>query len=189
MPYPAQVDYNSLIETAHQMIEDDGLETLSLSKLAAAFDVKAPSLYKHVKNKAVLLREVNLLTQRRLVEYVLGAAQKSGDDPRARILALMNAYREFAHQNPHTYPLAYHFTDAETQPDPDALLQLALPVQNEMAAIVGEPDSLAALRGAWALVHGFVMLELGGQFQRGGDLPATFEKALQAYLDGWATSR
>jgi hypothetical protein len=29
------------------------------------------------------------------------------------------------------------------------------------------------------------MLELNGQFQRGGDLSLTFEEIVKAYLQGW----
>jgi hypothetical protein len=54
-----------------------------------------------------------------------------------------------------------------------------------MAAISGVEDSLAALRGALALLHGFVMLELKDQFRRGGDLGETFEKVIEAYVAGW----
>ncbi len=42
------------------------------------------------------------------------------------------------------------------------------------------------LRGAWALIHGFIMFELSGQFRRGGDLESAFIESVQAYLDGWA---
>ena len=55
-----------------------------------------------------------------------------------------------------------------------------------MAQITGEAQSLAALRGALALVHGFVMLELKGQLEREGDVGAAFAAAVQAYLQGWA---
>jgi hypothetical protein len=42
-----------------------------------------------------------------------------------------------------------------------------------------------ALRGALALVHGYVMLELKNQFQHGGDLRLAFEASVRAYLRGW----
>jgi AcrR family transcriptional regulator len=38
------------------------VDNVSLAMLAASFGIKAPSLYRHVKNKAELLQAVNLLT-------------------------------------------------------------------------------------------------------------------------------
>jgi Tetracyclin repressor-like, C-terminal domain len=71
------------------------------------------------------------------------------------------------------------------QPDPDYLVQLILPLQAIVAQIAGEDDSLPALRGLYALMHGFVLAELTGQFRRGGDLDAAFESAVAAQIRGW----
>jgi hypothetical protein len=62
---------------------------------------------------------------------------------------------------------------------------MALPLQALMSAVSGPEDSLAALRGAMALVHGFVLLELHGQLRRGGDLAVDFDTVVRAYLRGW----
>ena len=109
----------------------------------------------------------------------------AGPEPRAQLLALARAQRAFAHAHPAAYLLAFTTTAPEQRPDAAGLEQSALPLQALMAAISGEAQSLPALRGALALIHGFVMLELKAQFQRGGDLDSAFEAALAAYLDGW----
>ena len=56
-----------------------------------------------------------------------------------------------------------------------------------LAEWAGEADSLPALRGLWALAHGYVSLELTDSLQRGGDLSATFDRAIRAYLAGLKT--
>jgi hypothetical protein len=73
----------------------------------------------------------------------------------------------------------------EAQPDPALLEALALPFQELFARQVAEAESLAALRGFWALVHGFAALEISARFRRGGSLDAAFESAVRAYLHGW----
>ena len=45
--------------------------------------------------------------------------------------------------------------------------------------------STPALQGIWALVHGFVMLELGQQFQRNGDPDEVFIQCVSVYVMGW----
>lgn len=185
MPYPAQTDYQTIVQTARTLIEQEGLEQLSLARLAATLGIKAPSLYRHVANKSALLQAVIVQTFELLFQAYKRALSDAGDDPKARLLALLRAHRAFAHANPSTYMLAFTTTAPEQRMSPQALEQLVLPIQEQMAALVGAERSLTALRGALALVHGFVMLELNEQLQRGGDLSAAFDESIQAYLSGW----
>jgi hypothetical protein len=119
------------------------------------------------------------------VSAIREAIDATSGESRDQIEIMMHAYRAFAHQFPATYGLVFTNTIAELRGDPEQAEQLALPLQALTAQIAGEADSLAALRGAWALVHGFVMLELSGQFQRGGSLDEAFQKAVEAYVRGW----
>ena len=185
MPYPAQIDRAAAIDAACALIEAEGIESLSLAKLAAGLGIKAPSLYHHFSGKAELLQGVSLRTSEGLVAAVQAAADNaSGDDPRARLRAMAAAYRSFAFAHPATFALAFGAQPPDSRPDPAQLEALALPLQAAIAALVGQADSLAALRGFWALVHGFVILELNGQFQRGGDLEQTLMQAVDAYAAG-----
>lgn len=186
MPYPAQLDFDSLVAKASEIIETEGLAQLSLSKLAKEFGVKAPSLYKYVKNKAELLRAVNLRTARKLtlgiVDYV-----PSDAEPLDQALYLAQAYRQFAHRNPRIYSLVFSYQEAASRPDPAELESLALMLQAVTRNLTDEENSLPVLRGLFALVHGYITLEINEQFQRGGDLDATFNSVVRAYLAGWQT--
>jgi AcrR family transcriptional regulator len=185
MPYPSQINEERILTTVRQRIEAEGMEALSLHQLAAELGVKAPSLYRYFASKAALLRALNTQTNRELVAALSASIAHAPDDPRQRMLAVAQAYRAFAHAYPVTYGLAFTNTIPELRPDPQEQLELVLPLQDLMAQIVGADQSLAALRGMWALLHGFTMLELTGQFRRGGDLDAAFAAAIQAYLAGW----
>ncbi len=184
-PYPAQIDRERILSTAREMIEAEGVDHLSLNKLAAALGVRAPSLYGHVASKGDLLRALNEQTIRQLFEAMNVASDTAGDDPERRLLEVARAYRDFASANPVRYGLAFTNTMPQLQPDAGELERLALPLQRLMAHISGEAHSLVALRGVWALIHGFVTLELGGQFRRGGDLSETYAQAVRTYLGGW----
>jgi AcrR family transcriptional regulator len=185
MPYPAQTDRAAIVQTARDLIETEGAEQVSLARLAAALGIKAPSLYRHVPSKAALLLAVNELTLAELFAAYAAARAAAGSEPRAQLLALARAHRAFAHAHPAAYGLAFTTTAPEQRPDAGRLEQSAIPLQELMAAVSGPEQSLPALRGALALIHGFVMLELKAQFQRGGDLDAAFDAAFNAYLDGW----
>jgi TetR/AcrR family transcriptional regulator, tetracycline repressor protein len=49
------IDRDLVVRTALRMLDEDGLESLSLRRLATALDVKAPALYWHFENKRALL--------------------------------------------------------------------------------------------------------------------------------------
>lgn len=191
MPYPTQIHYDALIETAHALIEaEGGAEKLSLKRLAEAVGVKAPSLYKHIENKDALVRAVNTLTEQRLYA-AMGAALDAapGDGLHAQLQAVAGAFRAFAHAHPVTYRLFFG-TEVEAQrPPPVDAAGSILALQALMGRLSGEAESLPALRGLLALLHGFVTLELNGQFRRGGDLDAAFTQAVSAYLRGWSAGR
>jgi AcrR family transcriptional regulator len=186
MAYPAQITLDAIVDAARRMIEMDGIDALSLGRLAAQIGVKAPSLYGHVANKDALLRAVNVDTMQRMFAEIDGTLNTAPDEPAARLMQIARVYRDFAHANPHTYILAMSDPDPARQPDPEYLVQLALPLQALIATISGEGASLPALRGLLALIHGFVMLELADKLQRGGDLGAAYEASVGALLRGWA---
>lgn len=173
------------MRTARALIERQGAERLALADVAAVCGIKAPSLYRHVPSKAALIQTVNALTFQLLFDAYNTALAAAPSHPHDRLRALCRAHRAFAHANPRTYILAFTTTTPEERADERVLEQRALPIQAIMAELVGAVRSLPALRGALALIHGFVMLELNEQFRRGGDLPAAFEAAIDAYLAGW----
>lgn len=190
MPYPAQIDLETLVATARVMIEEHGFDQLSLRMIAEEIGVKAPSLYRHVKNKTALLAAVNQVTIRDLFA-VLHEAIANDTPIEERLLAMALAYRQFAHSNPATYELAFNTSIPELQTEENDAqnVERVLSIQALFVEWIGrEEESLAALRGALALMHGWVRLEMAQQFRRGGDLNAHYEFAFRQYLRGWKTS-
>lgn len=185
MPYPAQVNREQLIETAWNMVEETGTDDLTLSNLAKVFGIRAPSLYRHVKNKAALVRAVNELTEHRLFTAMNDSLVQAADEPAAQLMAAAYGYRRFAHAHPRPFLLAFTTSDPDERPDPQLQTEAVLPLQRIMAVISGEADSLPALRGLLALVYGFVLLEINDQLRRGGSLDDAFEQSVAAYLRGW----
>jgi AcrR family transcriptional regulator len=187
MPYPSQVNAESILEKAIDMLEADGLDNLSLGKLAAALGVKAPSLYRYYKSKADLLRTINIVTTRQLNTAMRKGIAEAGDDPYEQIMGMARAYRHYATTYPVVYSLNYNNMQDDLRPDDDEIESLSHPLEKVMARIVGEENALTALRGAWAMLHGFAMLENSQQFRRGGSLDEAFETAIRTYIAGLGT--
>lgn len=184
MPYPAQINAEGIIETAIHMIEANGVDNLSLSKLAGELGVSAPSLYRYFNSKTALLQAINENTSARLIGS-LEPALASGGTAHERIMQVARLYWDYAFAHPQTYGLLFTNTIDDLRPDEQAAEQGVLPYQALMAEISGKEQSLAAMRGFMALIHGFVTLVLAGQFRRGGDLDVAFEASVAAYLRGW----
>ncbi|MCC7449566.1 MAG: WHG domain-containing protein, partial [Anaerolineae bacterium] len=142
-------------------------------------------LYRYVDSKTELLRAVNLMTTQGLVSTIREATSLVSD-PKTRLIVMAKAYRSFAHTYPVTYMLAFMNPVPEHRLDEALAERMVLPLQDIVAELTGREESLRALRGFWSLVHGFVILELGGQFRRGGDLSAAYLQAVEAYLAGWS---
>jgi AcrR family transcriptional regulator len=166
------------------MIESEGVDALSLNKLASELGIAAPSLYNHFRNKAALIRAVNAQVAQEMTAAMLRASE-SGEDFHSRFLKIAHAHRQFAAANPATYALAFSTLSEDQRPDAGELEGLAIPLQSMIAEQVGEAHSLAATRGIWAFLHGFAMLEISGQFRRAGDLDEAFEHSIAVFINGW----
>lgn len=182
MPYPSKLDSETLVEVAWQMMEDDGVEAFSMHKLAAHFKVKAASLYRYYK-KTELLRAVNAYTEAKLYQAISPALQ-SDQSPENKIRQIAQDYRQFGLSHPTTYGLLYTNTIDELRPDFEEGVRSVLPFQQLMSEISGDDDSLKAIRGILAIMHGFVMLELSGQLRREGSLDEAYDYTIEAYITG-----
>ena len=98
-------------------------------------------------------------------------------------MAIATAYRNYAHLHPITYALLYSNPSA-FYPD-ESIVAAMLPLQDALAELAGPDQMLSALRGLWALLHGFVTLELAGHFQHNESVEVSWIAALDAYLKGW----
>jgi len=162
----------SVIEAARRSIVADGLEAVSLRKLAASLGVTAPALYAYVDDKRDLLRAVAEREFQRLAD----AFERIDDpDPVERMRQMSRAYVEQALAEPELFRTMFQFspdlaiggsTGAE-DPLATAVFDLAL------GSVVEAIDS-GALRPAepvtvaltmWSATHGVAdMLLMGFPF-------------------------
>jgi len=96
----------AIVAEARRMIIDEGLDALSLRRVAAALDVTAPALYAYVKDKSDLLRAV---AEDELGELISRFEQVDEADPAMRVAAYCRAYVDHARENPELYPVLFLF--------------------------------------------------------------------------------
>lgn len=171
----------SLLEAALQRLSEQAVETLSLRDLAKMAGVSIAAVYRHFPNKEALLAEVAMDGFRRMVEQwerTLPSLKKIGAE--ARFQRLGESYVEFALSSPALYRLMYVHGNLRRFPDLQAAAEKSfayvLGVASDTVKEAGAEArwALPTANAAWALVHGYVMLALGGRLTRTGkklDLP------------------
>jgi AcrR family transcriptional regulator len=146
--------------------------------VADAVGVRAPSLYKRVRNRSDLFRLV-LEDVADELTGVLDAAASSGD-PVADLRAMAAAYRGFAHANPVTYTL---MMAPQAVPGATARsVRSSATFLNIVAQLAGPRHALPAARTIVAWAHGFITMELAGAFRLGGDVEQAWDFGLSRLL-------
>ncbi len=138
----------ALLDCALTIIDRDGLESLSMRRLAAEFDVSAMSLYNHVPNKEALLEGV---TETLLAEIDLSAADS--DDWTEAIKEGFRSFRRVLLAHPNALPLI----QTKRAPSPEAFR----PIEVSLATLRrGGFDEEGALKAHWLLV-GYTLGHVG----------------------------
>jgi AcrR family transcriptional regulator len=160
-----------IVRAARDLLETEGLEGLSMRRLADRLGMRAPSLYKHFADKQAL--ETALISDGFEEQAeVFEAAIANADDSLGAIAA---AYREYARLHPHLYRL---------MTERPLLRELLAPGVEDRAArplyeAVGGDRDLA--RAAWAFAHGMTNLELNARFPSDADLDSAWKRGIDSF--------
>jgi AcrR family transcriptional regulator len=158
---------DEIVQAAERILEAEGLDALTMRRLADELGIRAPSLYKHVSGKD----DIEAALQARALAGMRDAlAPVAGD-----VATLATAYRQWAL----THPRLYELTSRRP------LARADLPAGLESAAaqplLLATGGDLARARALWGLAHGLVDLELAGRFPPDADLDAAWAAAVRAF--------
>ncbi|WP_112269685.1 TetR/AcrR family transcriptional regulator [Lentzea terrae] len=169
-----------VVDAALELIDEQGVEGLTLAAVAARTGVATPSLYKHIASLGELRAHVGVRLLEEMTawftEAVLGRA---GDEA---VTALMHAYRAYVKKHPKRY--------AAMPMDPlhDELQQAAgLKLIEVMLATLRSyglegSEAIHATRRLRVIVHGFASIESGGGFGLPEGLDDTYDQLVRMYL-------
>jgi AcrR family transcriptional regulator len=172
VPTPSRTSVDEIVRAGRSILEADGIDGLTMQRVAATVGVRAPSLYKRVRGRADLIRLIGNDIARELADS-LDAAATSGD-PRADLRALANAFRAFARTHPKAYGLMFGQLPEEARADPELNARASGALLRTASALAGPDHALEAARTVVAWANGFVSMELSGAFRLGGDVDRAF---------------
>ena len=165
-------------DTARALLEAEGPQALTMRRIAGALGIKAPSLYKHVPDKAALEALLVAAGFAELADTLAAAAADGAGhaDEMGKLAAIAGAYRAYAVAHPHLYRLMNH------QPLRRDLLPAGLEARaaQPLAEAVGYDEARA--RAMWAFAHGMVSLEIDGRFPPQADLDEAWRAGLAAFV-------
>ncbi|MEJ3750188.1 WHG domain-containing protein [Actinomycetes bacterium KLBMP 9797] len=169
----------AVVDAALAIIDEQGLEALTLAAVASRTGVAAPSLYKHVANLGELRSLVGLRVLEEMTErFTTAVVGRSGADA---VGALLREYRRYVVEHPARY--AAMPVDALHDPLLAAAGKKMLEVFLAVLRGCGLEGSAAihATRCARAIAHGFASLEAAGGFGLPEDLDKTYTHLIHMY--------
>jgi AcrR family transcriptional regulator len=184
MPTPERTSLAEIVEAARDIVEKEGLADLTMQAVAVRVGVRAPSLYKRVRNRDDLVRLVVESIVRDLGERL--DAVTAGGDARDDLGKLCRAFRAFAHAHPAGYRLIFAAGSEESRPDAGSLATAVGSLLRIAAELAGPGEALEAARMVTAWLYGFVSMELAGAFNLGGDIERAFEYGIARLVDSLA---
>ena len=183
MAHRAGLDRAAVVEAAARLVDEEGVEQLSLGRLAERLGIRTPSLYNHVAGLPGLRHELAVYCARDLLAQLTRAT--IGKARSEAILALADAYRAYAREYPGRYALTL-------QAPPAADTQMAAVAQELIGVIsailrpynLGDEKTIHAIRSLRSIVHGFVSLEVAGGFAMPVNLDDSFHWLITLFIEG-----
>lgn len=180
------LDRAAVVRAAAGLVNAEGLEALTVNRLARELCVQPPSLYNHVDGLPDLLHELALLSTRELGQRIAGAAIGKSGPPALRAVA--QAYRAYIKERPGLYAAGLRAAgnrqpvDSELAAAEEQVVQVVLAVVASFG-LSGE-NAVHAVRGLRSVVHGFATLEMAGGFGLPLDCDESFGRLVEVLIRG-----
>jgi AcrR family transcriptional regulator len=184
MPTPERTSIGEIVAAAREILEAQGHAGLTMQAVADRVGVRAPSLYKRVRDRGDLVRLVAEATVQDLGDLLHAIPITA--DARTDLEELARAFRAFAYARPTAYRLIFGWGPVTVPPDPDLLAHASAPVLRIAADLAGSEHALEAARTVTAWANGFISMELAGAFNLGGDIERAFDYGVGRLADAFA---
>ncbi len=177
------IDKELVVKTAATIADTEGIDEVSLTRVAKELNISQPALYRHIDGYDDLIRSLGLEGRVVLVEALTAAAVGvAGDDA---VRAMGRAWRQLVIERPGVYAATDRYPcagDDELEAAVDDVIDVL------GLALVGfnlEPaDQVHVARTLRSAFHGFANLEAGDGHPRPHDLDDTYEHLLDLLIAG-----
>lgn len=177
------IKLNHILQAATDIIDEKGIEELTLASLAQKLEIRSPSLYNHVDGLQDIKRQLSIYGLKQLCSELMRAAiGRAGDDA---LREMAKAYIAFARSHPGLYEMTLFVSvddDAELNQAGQEIVELVTQVLQ--AYHLEEAHTIHMARAFRSFLHGFASLEHRGGFGLPLDLDESFNETLETFLAG-----
>jgi AcrR family transcriptional regulator len=184
-----------LLETAAGMIDEEGVESISMRKLAARAGVSRTAAYHYFPNKQEMLCALAMDGFLRQVDAMDIASSEGG--LREQLSRFLRSYVEFSADNPEYYELMLGGNLWRTGQATDELrnvgdiafrnLRKQVAKWQEYGLIDPDADNLRITQVVWCSAHGISRLMIDGVYVHQTTLDAICNATVDALVDGLAS--
>ncbi len=180
------VDKELVVKTAAVIADSEGVDEVTLTRVAKELNISQPALYRHVDGYDDLIRSLGLEGRQVLVEALTAAAVGvAGDDA---VRAMGRAWRQVVLDRPGVYA-ATDRSPCAGDPELEEAVDDVIDVLG--LALVGfgldSEDQVHVARTLRSAFHGFATLEAGDGHPRPHNLDDTYEHLLDLLIAGIRT--
>ncbi|MDD2782311.1 TetR/AcrR family transcriptional regulator [Sulfuricurvum sp.] len=184
----------SLVETALDIIDKDGLDAITLRDLTQRLGTSRTAVYRHFESKEALILGVIEKGYENLDRMFTPIFKDRTQSVETRFKTMGRAYLDFAIEHPNLYRLLfgdkYHqereelcdYKDENQATGLYALIGLLLEAQEEGIIATVNPMVQAAM--VWASIHGLASLLIDGHLMMRDNIDAIYEYSIGVLLKG-----
>lgn len=180
-----------ILKAAGGLLDREGADGVTMRRVAGAVGITAMALYRHYPNREGLL---NALADGGFAELRERLVAVRGSDAGRRLTGVLDAYLDFALENPRLFELMFLTLRPGARQFPGDFRAGASPTANVAASVIEEGMRAGVFRrdDVWeitlemgALLQGLVMLYLGGRIGLGArEFRALCHRSFRRYFDG-----
>ncbi|GAB3911866.1 TetR/AcrR family transcriptional regulator [Larkinella knui] len=158
-----------ILQAAWQLVELEGWSALSIRRIADAIEYSIPVIYSHFENKDAILLEFSREGFRRLAQH-LQTARDEQDNPGQQLMAMAQAYWNFAFDNQEFYQLMFGLgipacDTVKKVAEMKQFSDVIFPVLQQAIATSSHPETshLLKFHTFWSILHGLVSIQMIGK--------------------------
>jgi AcrR family transcriptional regulator len=175
-----------VVDAAAKIADADGLDSVTVARVASELGIKAPSLYNHVAGRDDLIAALGVRALQELTAALTQASVgRSRDDALQGVAA---AYRSYVLDHPGLYAATIRAPEPDDRERLAAAESLLAVVYAVLAGYgVEGDDAVHAARALRSGLHGFASIEAAGGFGIPADRDESFRRMVAALAAGLET--